>query len=224
MDALPIHEENDVSYASEVPGVMHACGHDAHVTCLLGAAMLLRRANLQGQVRLLFQPCEEGKGPDGVSGAQELVEAGVMDGVDAVVGLHVFTDAPVATIEVSGGPLMAAVDDFDLLHSRRWAAKISPFCCNTHQASTSGSEWRRRDSRCVAPIAPPSIWTRGHCPLARLCWPRQHGVGWLVLPPKRLRRHKPSPVTAERQGDGLFWLNKVVHLGRPGTGSPRCAP
>ena len=114
MDALPIHEENDVSYASQVPGVMHACGHDAHVACLLGAAMLLHIANLPGQVRLLFQPCEEGKGPDGVSGAQELVEAGVMNGVDAVVGLHVFTDAPVGSIEVSGGPLMAAVDDFDL--------------------------------------------------------------------------------------------------------------
>jgi amidohydrolase len=88
--------------------------------------MLLVGANLPGQVRFLFQPCEEGRGPDGASGAQKLVEAGVMDGVDAVVGLHVFTNAPCGIIEVSAGPLMAAVDDFDLLVLGRAAHGADP--------------------------------------------------------------------------------------------------
>ncbi|UCH58569.1 MAG: amidohydrolase, partial [Anaerolineales bacterium] len=69
MDALPIQEVNEVEYASQVPGVMHACGHDAHTAMLLGVAKMLSQEKLPGQVRLLFQPSEEDFDEEGVSGA-----------------------------------------------------------------------------------------------------------------------------------------------------------
>jgi amidohydrolase len=114
MDALPIQEQNDVPYASQVPGVMHACGHDAHTAMLLGAATLLAEKPPPGRVRFLFQPSEEGPDEEGKSGGKRFVEAGVMEGVDAVFGLHVSTEYPVGTIAVRPGPLMAAADLFEV--------------------------------------------------------------------------------------------------------------
>ena len=89
MDALPILEENDVPYASTRPGVMHACGHDGHTAMLLGAAQILveRRDELAGEVRFVFQHAEEL--PPG--GARALVEAGVVDGVDLIAGVHLLS-------------------------------------------------------------------------------------------------------------------------------------
>ena len=114
MDALPIQEKNDVPYASQIPGVMHACGHDAHVASLLGAAMLLNQMEFGGRVRLMFQPSEESVDDDRKSGADRMVESGALEGVDAIVGCHVIVDEPVGTILVSSGPILAATDGFEL--------------------------------------------------------------------------------------------------------------
>lgn len=112
MDALPLQEVNQVPYASQVPGVMHACGHDAHTAILLGVAMLLRDLQLPGQVRLLFQPCEESADKEGKSGAERMIEDGAMEGVDAVLSLHVGSSLPTGYFEVEAGTNSAAVDTF----------------------------------------------------------------------------------------------------------------
>lgn len=110
MDALPLQEANEVPYASQVPGVMHACGHDAHTAMLLGAATLLAREEFPGTVRLLFQPSEEVEDEEGVSGAPRMVADGAMEGVDAAIALHVDSDVATGDIAIEAGPVGAGVD------------------------------------------------------------------------------------------------------------------
>ena len=109
IDALPIQETGGAAYRSETDGVMHACGHDAHIACLLGAAGLLaaQRDRFGGEVRLVFQPAEEiGKG------AKPFVEAGVLEGASRVFGLHVASDVPAGCVGLKPGLNNAAVDHF----------------------------------------------------------------------------------------------------------------
>jgi amidohydrolase len=110
MDALPIQEENEADYVSQVPGRMHACGHDAHTAMLLGAATLLSRQRLPGQVRFLFQPAEEVADEEGVSGAPRMIADGALDGVDAVIALHVDGSLERGRMCVGEGWVGAAVD------------------------------------------------------------------------------------------------------------------
>jgi amidohydrolase len=105
MDGLPIQEQSERPYASEVPGAMHACGHDGHVAMGAAAARVLAQRRLPGRVLVLFQPAEEGEG-----GAQAVVAEGALEGVDTVLGVHLWNELPVGTLGVKAGPLMAAVD------------------------------------------------------------------------------------------------------------------
>ena len=113
MDALPIDEPAGCPFASEHPGMMHACGHDAHTAMVLGAAKVLMgmRDKLHGTVKLLFQPAEETDG-----GAEPMVAAGAMESphVDRVYGLHVMPRLPVGTVETRAGTLNASTDGVKL--------------------------------------------------------------------------------------------------------------
>lgn len=114
MDALPIEEENDVPYRSQTPGVMHACGHDAHVAVGIGVATLLaqQRDRFGGVVKLMFQPAEEGLG-----GAMSMIADGVLaDPVpDIALGLHVSSTHPLGTAVVRSGAMMAASDKLEIV-------------------------------------------------------------------------------------------------------------
>ncbi|MCU0489702.1 MAG: amidohydrolase [Anaerolineales bacterium] len=113
MDALPIQEQNQVEYASEKAGVMHACGHDGHTAIGLTVARLLsaQRAGLHGTAKLVFQPAEEGLG-----GAKRMVDEGVLENPrpDLSLSLHLWNERPLGWLGISDGPTMAAAEIFKL--------------------------------------------------------------------------------------------------------------
>ena len=111
MDALPIQEQNEVSYRSRHDGVMHACGHDGHTAIALGTTQYLvqHRSDFRGTVKFIFQPAEESLG-----GAKPMIEAGALRNpdVESIVGLHLWNNLPLGQVGVRSGPLMAAVESF----------------------------------------------------------------------------------------------------------------
>jgi amidohydrolase len=113
MDALPILEETGTSYASQNPGVMHACGHDGHIAILLSVAKLLKkhRSRLTGTIKFVFQPAEEGMG-----GAERVIDAGVLENpkVDLALGLHIWNEQPVGWFGIPNGPAMAGAEIFKI--------------------------------------------------------------------------------------------------------------
>lgn len=113
MDALPLTESTGLPFTSTHEGVMHACGHDAHMAMVLGAAKVLNelKERLCGNIKFLFQPAEEGPG-----GAKPMIEAGVMQDptVDYAFGCHVWPEIPEGCVGVVSGPFMAAMDRFDI--------------------------------------------------------------------------------------------------------------
>jgi len=118
LDGLPIEEPSDQPYSSKNQGVMHACGHDAHMACALGAARLLAADakdsvdHYGGRLRLLMQPAEESADEEGVSGAPRMLEAGALDGVTNIIGMHVDAGLPCGKLGISPGAVMASADQF----------------------------------------------------------------------------------------------------------------
>lgn len=110
MDALPIHELNDIDYRSQTDGKMHACGHDGHTSIALTVADILskRKAELKGNVKFIFQPAEER-----IGGAKPMVEQGAMQGVDAVIGLHLISGLSIGKIGVRSGTVFASADSLE---------------------------------------------------------------------------------------------------------------
>lgn len=125
MDALPIQEETGAPYASEVPGKMHACGHDCHVAVGLSVAELLsaQREFLPGTIKFVFQPAEEGGG-----GAEKMVAAGVLENPkpDFSMGMHVWNDKPVGWYGVTDGPVMAGAQIFEVKLTGKGGHGASP--------------------------------------------------------------------------------------------------
>ncbi len=142
MDALPIREINGTEFDSTIPGVMHACGHDAHTSVLLGAATILKeladQGRLPGSIRLLFQPSEEAQDDEGKSGGMRMVEEGALDALDAVFGLHVSPIHEVGTVATRSGPITAAADEFTLTvigsggHAAHPHAAVDPIVLAAH--------------------------------------------------------------------------------------------
>ena len=112
MDALPIEEHTKAPYASRVPGVMHACGHDSHTAIALGTAIALAefKDELPGDIRFIFQPSEESK----EGGSIQMIEGGALEGVDAIFGLHAYPYLPTGTIGYKYGVMMASADVFTI--------------------------------------------------------------------------------------------------------------
>ena len=111
MDALPVQEANNIPYKSKNKGIMHACGHDGHTAMLLGAAKLLSqmRDKIKGRVKFIFQPAEEN-----TQGASMMIKGGAIEGVDAILGIHLWADLAVGKVSVEAGPRMAASDRFKI--------------------------------------------------------------------------------------------------------------
>lgn len=128
MDALPLDEKSGQAWASKVPGVMHACGHDGHTATVLGFAIYLsQNRNFDGTVRLIFQPAEEGAG-----GAMSMITDGLFKGAldcDAVYGFHNWPSMPVGHAGIRPGPLLASVDEFNVVIQGKGGHAAYPHLC-----------------------------------------------------------------------------------------------
>ena len=155
MDALPVIEATGLPFASTHDGAMHACGHDGHMSMVLGAATILNNVKdkLNGNIKFLFQPAEEGPG-----GAKPMIEAGVMENphVDFSIGCHVWPAIPEGSIGAKAGPLMAAMDRFDIrIIGKGGHGAMSHLCVDALEVGTQVvNALQRIASRQMNPLNP----------------------------------------------------------------------
>lgn len=123
IDALPVQETTSLEYKSQVPGVMHACGHDSHAATILGAALFLkqREKDLKGTVKVIFQPAEEAPG-----GAHKIIDSGVLKDVRAIFGVHSSALFEVGTLGIKEGPICAAVERFKIVFTGKGSHGAHP--------------------------------------------------------------------------------------------------
>lgn len=126
IDGLAVEEQTGLSYASKNTGKMHACGHDGHITGLLGAAMVLKRheEHLNGSVKLIFQPAEENS-----RGADLMIEQGILEDVDEIFGVHIFSDLEAGRVSIEPGPRMTATDHFAITLTGKAGHAAKPHQC-----------------------------------------------------------------------------------------------
>lgn len=154
IDALPLVEKTNAAYASRVPGVMHACGHDGHAAILLGLARALqaRKGDINGEVLLIFQPAEE-KPP---GGAIEIIESGILRNVNAIFGLHLWDGLAEGKVGIRPGPMMAAADTFTLeiqgrgTHGAMPHKGVDPIVIGSQVVNA----WQTIPSRQINPLEP----------------------------------------------------------------------
>ncbi|WP_296698435.1 amidohydrolase [Algoriphagus sp.] len=137
MDALPVTERNDLpfksvntaNYNGQETGVMHACGHDSHMAILMGVAEVLAgmKDQLEGSVKFIFQPAEEGVYDVDIAGAELMVKEGVMEDVDAIFGLHIWAQIEAGKIGYRSGPFLAAVDNLEITINGTQAHGAAPW-------------------------------------------------------------------------------------------------
>jgi len=162
MDALPIEERNEVSYKSKNKGVMHACGHDVHSACLLGALMILKdfKEQIPGKIRAIFQPGEE-KLP---GGALEMIEQGALEseGLLGIIALHVFPDLPANHLGFRSGKYMASADEIYIRIEGKGGHGATPHLCADPITAAAGliNELQKIVSR-KAPPTIPTVLTFG---------------------------------------------------------------
>ena len=161
LDALPVVEQTGLPFASTHPNAMHACGHDGHMAMVLGAAMVLRDLDLPlcGAVKFVFQPAEEGPG-----GAAPMINEGVLSNpaVDTVLGIHLWPGPPEGTIGIRPGPVMAAMDRFDIhIKGKGGHGAMPHLCVDALEVGTQVvSALQRIVSRQMNPLKP-SVVTIG---------------------------------------------------------------
>lgn len=162
MDALPITEENQISYCSKNPGVMHACGHDVHMTCLLGAVKILHENNnwFNGTIKFIFQPAEETL----PGGALKMIEEGVLENPrpDLIIGQHVFPELEVGKVGVKSGAYMASSDEIGLTIIGRGGHGAIPSSFDDTVLATSEIIYKIKDAiKKASPDQFPTVLTFG---------------------------------------------------------------